>query len=152
MRTGKTVLRTGDVAAENEEERRESENRFREYQLMKCDLQQSKRELQRRKEKAQKAERNNSKRKIGKKDFDAKGKIDAARVSGRSRNANDLAEAQAKLVAGKTDSLDSFELPEYHKLGLSIPLRQLFREEFPAGISGRGTSFGDIRKIERARS
>jgi len=146
MRTGKTVLRTGGVTAGSEEERRENENRFREYQLMKRDLQQSKRELQRRKEKAQKAERNNSKRKIDRKDFDAKGKIDAARVSGRSRSASDLAGAQAKLVAGKTDSLDSFELPEYHKLGLSIPygsysaknsLLAFPGEELPLGTSGK---------------
>ena len=121
LAAGRWKLRAGGVTQGLAEERQENESRRHEREQLRRDWQNSCRELQRRREKEQAARRKNSKRKIARKDFDAKGKIDLARVSGRSRAASDLAKAQAKVVVRRREALDGLEVVKTPKLGLSIP-------------------------------
>ncbi len=136
LRRNSAALRSGGISQGAAEEEVEQEQSRQEYRLLKRELKRNAAELQRRREKERKAERNNSKRKIDRKDYDAKGKIDLARVSGRSRSAGDLAGAQAKIVADKRAELEAFEVAKKHTLGLHIPYGSRspknFLLEFPA--------------------
>ncbi len=116
-----TKLRAGGITSGSAEEQQEQIHCREELQLMKKELKRSKDELQRRREKAQAAENKNSKRKLDAKDYDGKGRIDAARVSGRSRRASDLAGSQAKTVARNQEMIQAHTMIKTVDFGLKIP-------------------------------
>lgn len=118
---GRAVLRSGGISEGLEAEALEREQAAEQYRQLKTELRRNKRELQRRREKEQEARNKNSKRKLDRHDHDAKGRIDAARVSGRDRAQQDLAGAQAKTVERTAARLDAIDLRPVRKLGLNIP-------------------------------
>lgn len=114
-------LRSGGITFGSLEEQQELKHNQEEIAHLKKELQRSKKELQRRREKAQKAANKDSKRKLSNKDHDAKGRIDAARVSGRDRRANDLAGSQVKTVTRYQEAIQSHSIIKTTDFGLKIP-------------------------------
>lgn len=118
---GKTSLRSGGISAGMEAARVELEGRLKLRQQLKTELKSTKQELQRRRRKEQLSQNRNSKRKVARHDHAAKERIDAARVTGRSRSASDAAGAQARRVARadrELKALGNIKVPQY---GLNIP-------------------------------
>lgn len=117
----RVVWRPGGVTAGLEMERQEIEKSRKERHLLKAELKRTRAELQCRREKEQAARNKNTKRKIAKNDHDAKGKIDAARLTGRDRTAGELAGAQVKTVTTVQKNLNAVDNWRLPNLGLNIP-------------------------------
>lgn len=103
------ILRSGNYSACRELIILEHENNLKQCELLKRDINRNKKELQRRRQKEQQAKNRDSKRKIAKKDHDAKSKIDAARLTSRSRKSSDSAGKQAKKLNLLKSELNTFE-------------------------------------------
>jgi len=94
----KAVLRSGGVTSGAALQEAEVEQKIALQQNLKKELKRNKLELQRRREKEQKSRNADCKRKLDRHDHDGKGRIDAARVTGRDRTAGDLASLQNRII------------------------------------------------------
>ncbi len=124
-------MRSGNWSAGKRQREIELDNRRDEFRREKEELRRRKEELLRRRRKEEIARSKNSKRKLDRHDHDGKGAIDAARVTGRSRTAGDLAARQRTGV----------ERQAAHLAGL-VPVREEncdFR--LPGRRSGRNQLF-----------
>ena len=121
LENGNAVLRSGNFSTGREQGKIELENRLDSIQQMKRKLRRDKLELQRRREKEQQARNKDCKRKLDRHDHDNKGKIDAARISGRDRKQGDLAKLQRSTVERTEAGLDMLGKAKIHEFGLKIP-------------------------------
>ncbi len=118
---GGAVLRPGGFSAGRKLAEAELETRMDAVKQLKKELKHSKLELQRRREKEQQARNRDSKRKLDRHDRDGKGRIDAARVTGRDKKPGALAASQAGAVAGIEANLKELGSVGVRRLGLKIP-------------------------------
>ena len=135
---GKATLRPGGVTAGIAAQESEIDQLLTQQQTLKRELKRTKAELQRRREKEQKSRNADCKRKLDRHDHDGKGRIDAARVSGRDRTAGDLAKLQRKAAERAGTELAELGKVKKAQYGLKIPYGCYSRRnallELPAGV------------------
>lgn len=139
---GSVIMRSGGYSEGKRRREIERETLRATLSTEKAELDRMNRELQRRRGKAEAAQAKNSKRKLARHDHDGKGRIDAARVTGRSSAADNLVkrqrvrvERQAAEVAGLGTVADEsyrFDIP----YGVRSKRNVLF--SLPAGRIGLG--------------
>lgn len=115
------TLRPGNWTEGRSQQEIELQNRSRIREQEKAELRRMKQELLRRRRKAEKAEGRNSKRKLDRHDHDGKGRIDAARVSGRSRAATDLVRQQRVKVERQDRRLSGMAAVKLREYDFKIP-------------------------------
>jgi len=144
LERGKTTLRLGGVTAGIAAQESEIDQLFAQQETLKREFKRTKSELQRRREKEQKSRNADCKRKLDRHDHDGKGRIDAARVSGRDRTAGDLAKQQLKAVERAVTKLAEFGKVKKPQYGLKIPYGCYSNRnvllKFPAGVLPLGGS------------
>ncbi len=118
---GQATLRAGGVTAGLEAGELDARRARREHAGLVREVKHMARELERRREKARQAAKSNSKRQVDRKDFDGKGRIDAARVSGRDRRVSEQAGAQARLVDRRRALLAAADPGKIRRYGIGIP-------------------------------
>ncbi len=126
---GRAVLHAGGVTVGMAEEKQARSTALRQWKQVQGELDRRKQELQRRRQKQEEARNRDAKRKAGKRDFDAREKIDRARVSGRDRSQNDLAGRQARSVERTAARLAATERPRELQPGLRIPYGRYARQD-----------------------
>ncbi len=138
LESGAATLRSGNFSSGRDQKQQEVENHINEYQQLKKELKRQKQELQRRREKEQQARNKDCKRKLDRHDHDGKGRIDAARVTGRDRRQGDLAKSQANNVTQTQAQLSTLGRGKIAKYGLKIPYGEFAQidqiMELPSGI------------------
>ena len=148
LEPGRAVMRPGGFRAGREQARLELASRIDAIRELKKELKQDRRELQRRREKEQQARGRNSKRQLDRHDRDGKGRIDAARVSGRDRRPGDLAGRQAKVVAGTAAELAGLGKAKLPQLKLSMPYGAYSSRNLLLDLEAGRERFGDGRFLE----
>ncbi len=140
---GKAVLRPGGVTFGTALQEAEIEQKIALRQNLKKELKRNKLELQRRREKEQKSRNADCKRKLDRYDHDGKGRIDAARVTGRDRTAGDLASWQSRIIERTEIQLAGIGTIKKAEYGLKIPYGCYSRKnvllDTPAGILPLGS-------------
>ncbi len=115
------ILRAGGITAARALARSEQEHQLEQQQQLQREWKRNKQELQRRREKEQQARNRDCKRKLDRHDHDGKGKIDAARVTGRDRRQGDLAGLQARNVERLSGQLAAAGTVKIAHYSLKIP-------------------------------
>jgi len=144
LESGKTILRQGGVSNGIAAQETEIDQLLSLQQNLKKELRRNKRELQRRRENEQKSRNADCKRKLDRHDHDGKGRIDAARVTGRDRTAGDLAALQIKTIERTGMELAGIGKVKQQQYGMKIPYgcysnRNILLEH-PAGALSLGES------------
>lgn len=105
------------------------------------------RELQRRRRKAEAAKANDSKRKLARHDHDGKGKVNAARVSGRSSAATDLVKRQRVKLERQSRKLQTLGTVPEESYHLEIPYGTRSRRNLLFRLPAGRIEFGNGRSL-----
>lgn len=141
------VVRPGGYTQGVEQGEREAAHQRKEFEKAKADQQKLKRELQRRREDASRSAKRSSKRGLAKKDYDAKSKIDHARVSGKDGVAGRLVRQMEGRLAQSQQRLEGARFKKQAQLGIWMPgeiSRRKTLFELPEGT----LSLGDGRHLD----
>lgn len=129
------MLRSGGVSQGMAQSRHEQESLKKEAHLKKQAYKQLQREAVRRRQEAQQADKKRSKRHIDRHDHDAKGKIDAARVSGKDAVAGKLLRQLDGRLRHAQQQAESIHVNKEYATGIWLPGSCSPRDtlaEFPA--------------------
>lgn len=129
------MLRSGGVSKGMAQSRHEQESLKKEARLKKQAYKQLQREAVRRRQDAQQADKKRSKRHIDRHDHDAKGKIDAARVSGKDAVAGKLLRQLDGRLRHAQQQAESIHVNKEYATGIWLPGSCSPRDilaEFPA--------------------
>ena len=143
----RSVLRSGNYSAGLKQAEIERSKKLKIHRQLKQELKQHRRELQRRREKEQLAGNRNSKRKISRKDHDAKSKIDAARVTSRSRAASDFAGKQSEKINRLNDVFNNLHKVKTPRYKLQIPYGCYSSKNILLDFPERTIELGSERKL-----
>ncbi len=141
------VLRSGNYSDGLKQAEIEMGQQLKIHRQFKQELKQNRRELQRRREKEQLAGNRNSKRKISRKDHDAKSKIDAARVTSRSRAASDFAGKQSEKINRLNDVFNNLHKVKTPHYKLQIPYGCYSSKNVLLDFPERTIELGSERKL-----
>ncbi len=144
---GSATMRPGGVSDGIAAEAAEIEQKLALRSQLKKELKRDKMELQRRREKEQKSRHDDCKRKLDRHDHDGKGRIDAARVSGRDRTAGDLASLQSKTVERSGMRLAGLGKVKIHEYGLKIPYGCYSTRNILLDVPPRTLALGEVRTL-----
>ena len=140
------VMRPGNYSEGVEQARHESLSKARQRSVAKRVRANLEREVSRRRSRAATAGRKRSKRGIGRKDHDAKSKIDLARVSGKDGKAGRLMRQLVGRLRQAERRLDETKTKKEHHLGIWMP-GTYSRREFLFRLPAGSVPMGEERRL-----
>jgi len=140
------TMRPGTYTAGADQAARERQQAVRQRKAVKHRHAGLRREVIRRKEAASHADRMRSKRRIGRKDHDAKEKIDRARITGKDARAGRLLRQLAGRLGQTEAELHETKVKKEHELGIWIPSARSKRD-FLFTLDAGEITLGTARRL-----
>jgi macrolide transport system ATP-binding/permease protein len=139
-------LRTGGITDATEQHLNEKQSLRDEYNKQKEEVKKLKKEINRRLQLAEKSKSQSSKKNIGRKDHDAKAKIDIGRVTGKDAVGGKLKSQLEVRLSQAVSALEKKSLAKEVKLGISVSYEQSKRNYF-LKLEERKLQLGESKKL-----